>query len=198
MCSETVISKGITAKQLQIVRAAYDLFKENGFYATGVDLIMRRAQVSKRTMYSYFVTKNQLILAVLGHYRNNCQDEINQILQRPELSSQDKILAVFENAEKWFVDTKFHGCLAVNAMAEFAGKDEAIEQACHQFKVWELDVLRSLCTELGVQNSAKLAYKLLILLEGMGAIAQFVKQPCLIDIKQLVLQVMDSHTMEQN
>ncbi|MEE9395627.1 MAG: helix-turn-helix domain-containing protein, partial [Methylococcales bacterium] len=41
-------------KRLQIVEAAFKLFKERGFYATGVDLIMRTANVSKRTLYKYF------------------------------------------------------------------------------------------------------------------------------------------------
>jgi len=38
-----------TQKKRQIVKAAYDLFKARGFYATGVDLIMQTANVSKRT-----------------------------------------------------------------------------------------------------------------------------------------------------
>ena len=45
-------------KKRQIVEAAFNLFKARGFYATGVDLIMQTANVSKRTLYKYFPTKN--------------------------------------------------------------------------------------------------------------------------------------------
>ena len=54
-------------KRRQIVETAFKLFKARGFYATGVDLIMQTANVSKRTLYKYFPTKNDLIVAVLDY-----------------------------------------------------------------------------------------------------------------------------------
>ena len=91
----------------------------------------------------------------------------------------------------WFANKQFHGCLAVNAMGEFYGKDPAIENACRVFKTWELDVFRELTKELPVMYPNDLAFKLLVLLEGMGAIAQVMKQPCPIDIKQMVNDLLD-------
>ena len=61
--------RGRSSKRDQMVEAAYNLFRENGFYATGVDLIMRTANVSKRTLYKYFPSKNDLIVAVLDYPR---------------------------------------------------------------------------------------------------------------------------------
>jgi len=188
---EAVPKKSI--KRLQIIRAAFKLFTENGFYATGVDLIMRQASVSKRTMYIYFPTKNDLIVAVLEFYRANYEQGLKELLVRNDLSNREKIIAIFEDAGNWFENRQFHGCLAVNAMGEFSGKDPKIENACLVFKTWELDVFRKLTKELPVMYPNDLAFKLLVLLEGMGAIAQVMKQPCPIDIKQMVNDLMDCH-----
>jgi AcrR family transcriptional regulator len=181
-------------KRLQIIQAAFKLFSENGFYATGVDLIMRQSHVSKRTMYIYFPTKNDLIVAVLEFYRANYERSLSDLLARNDLSSREKIVAIFEDAAfNWFANSQFHGCLAVNAMGEFAGKDPNIENACLEFKTWELDVFRELTKGLPVMNPHDLAFKLLVLLEGMGAIALVMKQPCPIDIKQMVNDLIDCH-----
>jgi AcrR family transcriptional regulator len=188
---EAVPKKSI--KRLQIIQAAFKLFTENGFYATGVDLIMHQASVSKRTMYIYFPTKNDLIVAVLEFYRANYEQGLKELLVRNDLSNREKIIAIFEDAGNWFENRQFHGCLAVNAMGEFSGKDPKIENACLVFKMWELDVFRKLTKELPVMYPNDLAFKLLVLLEGMGAIAQVMKQPCPIDIKQMVNDLMDCH-----
>ena len=188
---EAVPKKSI--KRLQIIQAAFKLFTENGFYATGVDLIMRQANVSKRTMYIYFPTKNDLIVAVLEFYRANYEQGLTDLLARNDLSNREKIIAIFEDAGNWFENRQFHGCLAVNAMGEFSGKDPKIENACRDFKTWELDVFRKLTKGLPVMYPNDLAFKLLVLLEGMGAIAQVMRQPCPIDIKQMVNDLMDCH-----
>jgi len=180
-------------KRTQIILAAFKLFKENGFYATGVDLIMQHAHVSKRTMYVYFPTKNDLIVAVLEYYRSDYEAKLQDLLARSGLNGREKIIAIFEDAGNWFLDPQFYGCLAVSAMAEFAGKDVNIENACRVFKAWELSVFQELAQGLPVRDMNGLAYKLLILLEGIGAVAQVMKQPCPIDIKQMVNHLIESH-----
>ncbi len=181
-----------SGKRMQIVEAACQLFKENGFYATGVDLIMRRANVSKRTMYIYFPTKNELIVAVLKHYHADYQASLAPLLNDPALDSRAKILEIFAAAGDWFENRQFHGCLAVNAMGEFADKDPAIEQACRDFKAWELAMFAELTSGMVVQKPDDLAYKLFILLEGLGAIAKVLKQSCPIQIRQMVNELIDN------
>ncbi|MGR9087869.1 MAG: TetR/AcrR family transcriptional regulator [Gammaproteobacteria bacterium] len=180
-------------KRKIIVDAAYKLFKSNGFYATGVDLIMREAGVSKRTMYKYFPTKNELIVAVLAHYRASYQQHMDELLGDEAQGPREKILAIFDDAATWFGDVNFHGCLAVNAMSEFAGKDEAVEEACLQFKQWERGVIEQLCISLGAHEPSVLAYKLFVLLEGMSAIASIDKAKSSVNITAVAEQLVDDH-----
>lgn len=180
-------------KRRAIVQAAFDLFRENGFYATGVDLIMRRAGVSKRTLYKYFPTKNELIVAVLEYYWQVYREHLDQILDRQDQSSRDKILAIFRDASDWFCDSSFHGCLAVNAMGEFSGKDSAIEQTCAEFKRWEIGVLAGLAQEFDPRTPVELANKLFVLLEGMSSIAQVNHAPFPIDMTRLADELIENH-----
>lgn len=181
------------SKKNTIVETAFDLFKQNGFYATGVDLIMREAGVSKRTLYKYFPTKNELIVAVLEHYRSTYQLHMDELIEVEGVSARDKIKAIFDDAVTWFGDVNFHGCLAVNAMGEFSGKEEAIESACQRFKQWEMGVLHALCREIDEQHPEKLAYKLFVLLEGMSAIAQVNKGLCPVDMVAMAEGIIDKH-----
>ena len=51
------------AKRQQILDAAIDLFIEQGFVATSMDLIAKNADVSKQTVYSHFGNKDDLFSA---------------------------------------------------------------------------------------------------------------------------------------
>ena len=180
-------------KRNQIVKTAFRLFKENGFYATGVDQIMRESHVSKRTLYKYFPSKNELIVAVLTHYRETYQQHMECLLDHKGKTGRENILAIFEDAKTWFDDTNFHGCLAVNAMGEFSGKDQAIENSCMGFKQWEIGVLRDLAKEIDDKHPDELAYKLFVLLEGMSAIAQVTKGNCPVDMTLMADKTIENH-----
>jgi len=180
-------------KRKQIIEAAFQLFKDNGFYATGVDLIMRTANVSKRTLYKYFPSKNELIVAVLEHYRSTYKEHLHALLDHEDMDSREKILTIFDDAMIWFDDTNFHGCLAVNAMGEFSGKNQAIENSCICFKHWEIDVLGNLTKDLDRRNPDELAHKLFVLLEGMSAIAQVTKGSYPVDMTKMADEIIQAH-----
>ncbi|MCF7918406.1 MAG: TetR/AcrR family transcriptional regulator [Candidatus Cloacimonetes bacterium] len=52
------------SKQSRIVDIAEELFNENGYEATTLDLIAKEAGYSKRNLYQYFVDKNDIFNAV--------------------------------------------------------------------------------------------------------------------------------------
>jgi AcrR family transcriptional regulator len=186
--------KSLSDKQKkQIVETAFKLFKENGFYATGVDLIIKTANVSKRTLYKYFSTKNELIVAVLEHYHETYKEHLHALLDDEEMDSRDKISAIFEDAKRWFGNISFHGCLAVNAMGEFSGKDQAIENSCICFKRWEIDLLLTLAKDIDEKNPDQLAHKLFVLLEGMSAIAQVSKGDYPVSMVEMANEIIDMH-----
>jgi TetR/AcrR family transcriptional repressor of nem operon len=50
----------------RILRTAFQLFHEQGFHATGVATIAREAEVNPGSLYHFFESKDDLLLAVLG------------------------------------------------------------------------------------------------------------------------------------
>ena len=52
-------------KRDAIVQAAIVEFRDNGFEATSVDKVAARAEVSKRTLYNHFPSKDELFAAIL-------------------------------------------------------------------------------------------------------------------------------------
>ena len=58
----------IEGKRLEIVKFAFDRFYDGGFHATGMEAAMAGSGISKRTLYKYFPSKEDLIEAVLRLY----------------------------------------------------------------------------------------------------------------------------------
>ena len=55
------------SKPAQIMLAAKDLFTSQGFGATSMDAIARKANVSKATLYAHFSGKEELFAAIVSH-----------------------------------------------------------------------------------------------------------------------------------
>lgn len=110
------------------------------------------------------------------------------MLDRQKRSPRDNLLAIFDDAKSWFGDVNFHGCLAVNTMGEYAGKNQSIEQACLRFKQWEIGILRDLPSELGAGDGEALAYGLFVLF-----IALVMKGAYPVDVTAMAEELIGKH-----
>lgn len=86
-------------KREDIIKAAIAEFRENGFSATSMDRVAASAQVSKRTVYNHFESKEVLFQAIT---KQLC-DEITQVSEHPynpdaSLASQLQVIAKQEMA----------------------------------------------------------------------------------------------------
>jgi AcrR family transcriptional regulator len=83
----------------KIVNAAYESFWRLGYRRASVDNIAARAGVTKRTVYAYFRSKDDLLAAVLQHYEELAAERLAHIGERmpPDRSGHDpeKCEAVF-------------------------------------------------------------------------------------------------------
>src|SRR5207302_9358450 len=59
------VDRSVSSSAERILAAADKLFYEQGIRAVGVDTIAAEAGVSKRTLYNYYPTKDDLIAAYL-------------------------------------------------------------------------------------------------------------------------------------
>ena len=47
----------VSSKREQLIKTALELFAKNGIHATGIDAIVKRSGVTKKTLYVHFLRK---------------------------------------------------------------------------------------------------------------------------------------------
>src|SRR5882757_9093171 len=103
-----------TTMQERILETADRLFYGQGIRAVGVDTIAAEIGISKRTLYNYFPSKDELIVAYLSR----------RVRPAPvsDVPPVEQILGDFDRLERSFARSGFRGCPFVNAVAELKAK----------------------------------------------------------------------------
>jgi TetR/AcrR family transcriptional regulator len=82
-------------RRQQVLKVAIDEFAANGYNATSINDISRKAKISIGAMYSYFASKEDLFLTIV----NNAYSLMDKILKDVEAESTD----IFDCIEKMLV-----------------------------------------------------------------------------------------------
>ena len=101
----------------RIIEAAVWLFYSNGYRATGVAEILKKAKVNSGSFYFFFKSKEELLLAVLDWYLEN----LEPILIRPvyEVTSDpiERIFALLEGYKHRILATEFDYTCPIGRLA---------------------------------------------------------------------------------
>lgn len=106
-------------RKQHLVDTALTLFNENGYHATGIDLILAQSGVSKATLYKHFRSKEELILAALQQRHEQVINNLHNTINKANQSGHCSILAIFDGLDEWFNSEAFFGCNFINASAEY-------------------------------------------------------------------------------
>lgn len=149
--------------QDRILETADRLFYGRGIRAVGVDTIAAEIGISKRTLYNYFPSKDELVVAYLAR----------RIRPRPisDMPPAEQILADFDRLERSFASGVFRGCPFVNAVAELKEPRHAANQLAIDFKRRRRTWFRDLLARLEVADPEGLATQLQLLVDGAIAAA---------------------------
>jgi AcrR family transcriptional regulator len=85
----------------RIIDAAYGCFWRSGFTRTSVDTIAEQAGVTKRTIYSYFRSKDDLLAAVLLRYGELAAERLQHIGGRMPADRNGLIDSYFAQLGGW-------------------------------------------------------------------------------------------------
>jgi AcrR family transcriptional regulator len=153
----------------RVVATANRLFYDRGIQSVGVDQIATEAGISKATMYTYFRTKDELVVRYLEDRSAAWQTHVDAELPGRSPDPRGRILAVFDLLGEWFVAPGYRGCPFVNAEAEF-GAAHATHVVTLEHREW----VRSLFSELLVTADLPddLALQLTLLYDGAMVSAQ--------------------------
>jgi AcrR family transcriptional regulator len=89
----------------RIADAAYDSFWRAGFKRTSLDGIAARAGVTKRTLYAYFRSKDDLLAAVLSQHAESLLGRLRQIEGRMPAGRDGMIESFFAQIAWWARNT---------------------------------------------------------------------------------------------
>ncbi|WP_168196489.1 TetR/AcrR family transcriptional regulator [Bdellovibrio sp. NC01] len=152
-------------KRQAIIQKAYEVFYKEGFHAAGVDSLLDGTGISKRTLYKYFASKEELIQAVIEHY-SNLQFKALETYLADHSSPAKKILALFDWLSEMVATRNPNGCLAINAKMEYAHKHDAIEgQSSLHFSAF-YELIYDLCKAAHCHDAKKVAKQIHILFQG--------------------------------
>lgn len=160
-----------------LISTAIELFCEHGFHATGIDQIMKSSGVSKKTMYTHFRTKEELIIAALRQHDSQFRNFFMREVEKTGTSPQEKLLGIFDVAHAWFAQNNFFGCVFINAVGEYSNTDSPVRTISRNFKTMMRTYVEELCTAANAAHPTELAKELGILLEGAIVTAQVSQDP---------------------
>lgn len=159
--------QALTPAGKRILDVASRLFYEHGIRAVGVDMIAREADVTKKTIYDRFGSKDQLITRYLEARDRMWREVILSRIDQANLKPSEKILAVFESLDDWFQrEMQPRGCSFINAYAELAESDHPARPVIQGEKRWLRSLFRDLAAQAGYSDPDSLATQLHLLHEG--------------------------------
>ncbi|WP_344845613.1 helix-turn-helix domain-containing protein [Kribbella ginsengisoli] len=150
----------------RILRAASTLFYERGIRTVGVDAIADAAEVTKKTLYDRFGSKDRLIAAYLEQ-RNRVWHAFldDQLAALAPQTPADVILALFAALTDWMAESR-RGCGFINASVELAAPDHPAMPVIVAQKQWMRSEFMAQAALGGFADVQELADRLLLLHEG--------------------------------
>jgi AcrR family transcriptional regulator len=167
MADQTIRRTGGRGARERIESAAAQLFYHHGINATGVDLIAHEANVSKRTLYQHFPSKNDLVDTYLRGMDAHGGSPSERRLDDETLPARDRLLAIFEMSRR----DVLRGCPFHNAAVESAGSLPRTDQIVRTHKQQFTRRLIAVAREAGASDPNLLGQQLAVLFEGATAMA---------------------------
>ncbi len=108
------------ATRKRILDAAYVLFRRRGFTRVNVDEIAETAQITKRTLYSHFSSKDQLLEAVLEAQHALAFDAFQTFGRKLPAAPAAIVEALFDDLSVWSSKPRWSGSGFTRLVIELA------------------------------------------------------------------------------
>jgi AcrR family transcriptional regulator len=145
----TTVTKNETRDRL--VDAARGLFWNQGYTATGIAQILEAADARAGSLYYFFPTKEDLLLAVLDWYKANLWAQVVQPVFDRVRDPIERIFGILDGYRKHLVAAEFqYGCPIGNLALELGNSHPAArEQIAENFTGWRKAIEQCLSDAAG-------------------------------------------------
>jgi AcrR family transcriptional regulator len=149
----------------RILGASQQLFRSQGINRTGMDQLCAVAQVSKRTAYQHFTSKDELVAEYLRRFD---PDVMPEVFDRADLTPRERLLAAFE--------VPASGTEEITPLCPFIGAAVEMHDPQHPASEYARDYKKAIAARLaetareaGATNPDQLGEQLALLLDGASA-----------------------------
>ena len=149
--------------KIKILETANRLFYTQGYRATGINQIIKEADVAKASFYQHFPSKENLCEEYLAQ-RHLTSHKRQQKFITTGNTPVERICNLFENIRQNTISNNFNGCPFLNIAAEIYEHDSKIRQAVTQHKSKLIALIRA--ETKGFNDPDTLAEMVYLIYEG--------------------------------
>jgi AcrR family transcriptional regulator len=157
---------GTSKVRERLLDTAAALFYREGIRAVGVDLVVESSGVAKTSLYRHFLSKDDLVAAVLERDDQEYWANWERIAERRRHNPDSELSAHVQWISRHIGRGEFRGCAFLNAATEFPGPDHPARKVALRHKAELRRRLGALTLRLGVENPDELADQLVLLIDG--------------------------------
>ncbi|RZJ08137.1 MAG: TetR/AcrR family transcriptional regulator [Acidovorax sp.] len=150
----------------RILDTASRLFYARGVRAVGVDLVVLEAAVAKTSLYRYFPTKDDLIVAFLEREDVDFWQTWDGVAEAFAADPAGELHAHMGWIGERLARSNYRGCPQINVAAEFAEQDHPARQVAQRHMLALRRRLHGIAERLPVAEPAALAAQLAVLVNG--------------------------------
>ncbi len=168
----------------KLLQVTFEEIYENGYYSTSIDKILKKANMNKGSMYHYFKSKKELVLAVIDvHIYDYINKKYSVILD----SKENYIEAIFDVLKNKTSFNFIYGCRLNSLVQELSHQDEdfkkALEKVYFMFeKIFEEVLSKAIeNNEIEHPNVKALSIFVVACIEGSISTAKKSQSACVYD-----------------
>lgn len=150
----------------RILDTASALFYQRGVRAVGVDLVVQEAAVAKTSLYRYFPTKDDLIVAFLEREDVEFWALWDSVAKQHADDPAGELAAHMRWIGERLARSNYRGCPQINVAAEFAEQDHPARQVSLRHMQALRSRLQDVSKRLKVRQPDQLAAQLAVLVNG--------------------------------
>ncbi len=150
----------------KILQTARRLFCQVGIHATGIARIIEESGVSRRSLYTHYGSKENLLKAVFETEASLWFRWFDRDLPQMECSPASRVLALFDLMRDWFDSDVFYGCVFINAVAEHEKCNSWVQEIANDHREKITARLQAMVAASCARDPAMVTEKLNLLIDG--------------------------------
>lgn len=150
----------------KILIAAAELFYCKGFNQVSINEVIANSEVSRRTFYRYFPSKDELILEVMRFQTKQWLKYFEEEVSKRASSPKEMILSSLDVLKEWYESPDFHGCPFIKAALEIADISHPVNQIVIMARQSVRTYIFKLALEANIPKPEIFSHQYLLLMGG--------------------------------